>query len=74
MKPRLIVNNSEALPSQIHVSREPPEARLAAAWRAMQDVMRDHSEGEIGKEEALDILSGYLNDPKFDADARALEV
>jgi hypothetical protein len=39
----------------------------------MQDVMRDHFSGVLGKEETFEILCGYLSDPRLDADARAVE-
>lgn len=73
MKPILVVDNSETFPCTAPSRDEPPDVRLAAAWRAMQDVMRDHLEGAIGDEETLDIIYGYLNDPRLNADVSAVE-
>ena len=73
MKPILVVDNSNILLRPISSLQESPEIRIAAAWQAMQDVMRDHFEGEHGKDEVLEILCGYLSDPRLDADAKAVE-
>jgi hypothetical protein len=73
MKPILVVDNSNMPPRPFSSLQESPEIRIAAAWQAMQDVMRNHIEGEHGKEEALEILSGYLSDPRLAADAKAVE-
>jgi hypothetical protein len=73
MKPRLVIDNSQALPCPRRPPVETSEVRLAAAWRAMQDVLRDHAEGGIGDEEALEIFYGYLNDPRLNADVGVVE-
>ena len=73
MKPILVVDNSTVPPRTSPSANEPPEIRLAAAWRAMQDVLHDHVKGVIGDEETLDIIYGYLNDPRLNADVNAVE-
>ncbi len=73
MKPILVVDNSNMPPRPFSSLQESPEIRIAAAWQAMQDVMRDHFEGEHCKDEALEILCGYLSDPRLAADVKAVE-
>ncbi len=73
MKPRLVVDNSGALPCPPRSSEETPLVRITAAWRAMQDVILDHAEGGLSDQEALDILYGYLNDPRLNADVGVVE-
>lgn len=73
MKPRLVVNNSGGVSSPISFPHETCEKRLAAAWRAMQSVIQDHVEGTIGEQETLDILAGYLTDPRLNEDALAVQ-
>lgn len=72
MKPILVVDNSQIRPRSFSSPQESPEIRIAAAWQAMQDVMRDHFEGEIGQEETFEILCGYLSDPRLAADCKAV--
>jgi hypothetical protein len=73
MKPRLVVDNTELLAVQVE---EPPEDRVVAAWRAMQDVMRVHLEGgctRASSASAIEIIYGYLDDPQLNADIERIE-
>jgi hypothetical protein len=73
MKPRLVVDNSQALPCPPRSPEETPLVRITGAWRAMQDVILDHAEGELSDQETLDIFYGYLNDPRLNADVGVIE-